>query len=805
MTTLLAWIWLPAVVVVTALGVGLLVSRIARHPLPRGLVVPVGFAVAIVLVAAGYEVGLTRDAVAPLLVAVALAGLVAGRADLRDSLRPGPAGAAALGAYLLYLAPVALSGHWTWAGYNFTNDPSLTFLGVDWILQHGATPPMAPDSTSEIMAGGMIDGGYPFGGHLLQGTLTPLAAIPFEAGYQPFIALVVGLGAAAMVHLARAVGMSPVASVAAAVTASGAALLYAYGQLGGLKEATTVMLLATAAAVAQSSVVERLHVGGAAIAALVLAALVPVLAAGGVAYAGVMAVAIAVAAIASRERPPPKRIVTAVAVGAVAFVVAAAAPLSDALRFGDEVSTTFAAQGGSSTGIYGQLLRPLPLGQAAGVWFAEDWRRPVAEEGPRWVVNQVLIGAICLFALIGLLTALRRRSGLAVVAVTVAGVGAVLAPRLSPYADSKLLIVMTPFVLLVAACGLVTLGRRGRAAAVAAGIAGALVAGGVAASDALQYREAQLAPVERIQAIEDVARAASGRGLTLFNEWEEYAKFFARAAQVNVPGEISGPYPIVLRHPRPTYATHFDLDLQTLPYVLRHRAIVTRRGPDTSRPPANYVRVHRNRFYALWVRRAGIRVTAHLPAQRVHAAQRVLRCTSIKRFARDARPGETLLAHRVAQPVVMDTASVKDRSPSFFRILSIPDTVVPLGPGQARETISMRGGRYRAWVRGTSGRPIEALVDGRVVGALDQINSPGQWIDVGELTVSGGRHRLELRRGGGSLGPGDSYQGVIGPLALVPVDGVDEYVRVDPADAGELCGRPLDWVERVSGKIPRTP
>jgi hypothetical protein len=185
MTTALAWIWLPAVVVVTALGAGLLVARIARHPLPRALVVPVGLAAAIVLVAACYEVGLTRAATLPLLVAVALGGLVAGRADLRDSLRPGPAGAAALGAYLLYLAPVLFSGHWTWAGYNFTNDPSLTFLGTDWILQHGATLPPAPDSTSEIMAGGMINGGYPLGGHLLLGTLTPLAGLEFAAGYQP--------------------------------------------------------------------------------------------------------------------------------------------------------------------------------------------------------------------------------------------------------------------------------------------------------------------------------------------------------------------------------------------------------------------------------------------------------------------------------------------------------------------------------------------------------------------------------------------------------------------------------------------
>lgn len=802
MTSALSWIWLPLVAVVTALGVGLLAGRVARHALAPGLLVPVGFAAAIVLVAAGYELGLTRTFVLPLLVAVAVAGLWVGRAQLAD-LRPGPAGIAALGGFLLYLAPVALSGHWTWAGYNFTNDPSLTFLGVDWIVHHGATLPPAPDSTSEIMAAGMVSGGYPLGSHLLLGTLTPLAGVPFEAAYQPGIALVVGLGAASMVHLARAAAMPRVVAVCAAVCASGAALLYAYGQLGGLKETTTVMLLATAGAVAQSGIIARLDLGAAGITALVLAALVPVLAAGGVAYAGILALALTAAVLLSGERPRARRIVSAAVIGVAVFAVAAAAPLLDALRFGDAVTSNFAAEGGASTGILGQLLRPLPLGQAAGVWFAEDWRLPVAA-GTRWDVNRVLIGAIGVLALIGALIALRRRSGLGAVALTAAMVAALLAPRLSPYGDSKLLIVLTPFVLLLAALCLTWLGRLGRPLAVLAGLVGAILAAGVAYSDAIVYREVRLAPTDRMEAIEDVADAAKGRGLTLFNEWEEYAKYFARAAQINVPGEVAGPYPIVQRVASPSFANHFDLDEQRLSYVLRHRAIITRRGPGTSRPPASYARVHRNRFYELWAQRPGLRVAAHLSAQEPNAAQRVLPCSAIERFARSARRGESLLAHRRTPPTVMQTAQA-ERSTGWVAIGSIPGMIVPLTPGRAEATASMPGGRYRAWIRGTSGRPIDALVDGRLVGALHHTNGPRQWLDVGDVTVAGGRHRLELRRGGGSLRPGDGYQGEIGPLALVPADGRDEYVRVAPGDADRLCGTPLDWIERVSGDVPAKP
>jgi hypothetical protein len=804
MTTVLAWVWVPLVVLATALGVGLLAERFARHRLPGGLLAPVGFAGAIVLVSACYQAGLTRAVTLPLLLVVAVAGLVTGRAGLAGRLRPGPAGAAALGSFLLYLAPVALSGHWTWAGYNFTNDQSLTFLAVDWVVHHGAGSFESTRSTYDIVASQMMDNGYPLGSHLLLGTLTPLTGIPFAATFQAFLALVIALGAAAMVSLGRAARMPAWAAVVAAIAATGGGLLYAYGQLGGLKEMATVTLLVTAAAVAQEGVIDRLRLGAVALAAVVLAALVPVLSAAGLAYAGLVAVAILAALLISRERPPLRRLGLAAALAIVVFLVAVAAPLADALRFGDVATSTFSTDSGTSTGVLGQLLRPLPLGQAAGVWFAEDWRRPVAE-GLRANVNAVLIGAIAVFALLGLLVALRRRSALALVALAVAGVALVVAPRVSPYGDSKLLIILTPFVLLTAATGLSWLGRRGTAAAVGACLIGAILAGGVAFSDAIVYREARLAPTDRLQAIEDVAQAAKGRGLTLFNEWEEYAKYFGRAAQINVPGETEGPRPIVLRHVVPTFGQHFDLDEQALSYVESFPAIITRRGPATSRPPANYRRVYRNRFYELWVRGGGVRVADHLPAEGPSAAQKLLPCPAIRRFARAARRGETLLAHRLTPPAVLDTARVAARSPGFFPITSIPDTVVPLSPGQASATVSMRAGRYVAWVRGTSGRPIQALVDGRVVGALRGEDSPRQWTAVGEVTVVGGRHQLELRRGSGSLRPGDGHQGGIGPLALVPVAGADEYVPVAPGRAARLCGRPVDWIERVSGTVPRTP
>ena len=41
----------------------------------------------------------------------------------------------------------------------------------------------------------------------------------------------------------------------------------------------------------------------------------------------------------------------------------------------------------------GQLLRPLPLEQVGGIWFAEDWRLPIPA-GTRWDVNRLLLALV---------------------------------------------------------------------------------------------------------------------------------------------------------------------------------------------------------------------------------------------------------------------------------------------------------------------------------------------------------------------------------------------------------------------------
>jgi hypothetical protein len=98
------------------------------------------------------------------------------------------------------------------------------------------------------------------------------------------------------------------------------------------------------------------------------------------------------------------------------------------------------------------------------------------------------------------------------------------------------------------------------------------------------------------------------------------------------------------------------------------------------------------------------------------------------------------------------------------------------------------------WIRGSSGRPLIARVDGREVGRPRGINPHGQWLEAGTVRLSRGNHDLQLLRPGGSLAPGDGAAGLIGPLELVRREPATlRWFR--PAEVEQLCDRHWDWVE----------
>lgn len=173
------------------------------------------------------------------------------------------------------------------------------------------------------------------------------------------------------------------------------------------------------------------------------------------------------------------------------------------------------------------------------------------------------------------------------------------------------------------------------------------------------------------------------------------------------------------------------------------------------------------------------------------------RCTEVRRLARRLRPGEILIGVRRREPAVLDVPAMR-APPVGWDPAPVPGVVIPGRPGRVEGRLSTGRGQHDVWVRGSTGRPLHISVDGRRVGSALGVNTPGQWLRAGTVDLPAGRHRVSMLRPGGGLAPGDGFAGEIGPLALVP-RGPVEFVEADAGNARErLCGRSLDWIERVA-------
>ena len=817
--SLLAWIGLPLVLYSVCLGCGLSEERAARHLVPNALLPPLGFCLAVVVVMPGYRLGAGAWVATPVVLAVAAVGYFAARDGLRERLNPGWCGVALVAAYCLYIAPVVGYGQWTWAGYNFVNDTSVQLLLIDRLGDEGTTRPVESlateaererTSTSDAALFHYLGPQYPLGSHGLLAAIKPLIAAPTAALYAPFIAFLAALAAMALSVLARGVVRLGPAAAAAGFLAVAANLTYSYGQQGNIKEIAALAGIAVGAALL-SEFVRAPSLGAAALLGIALAGLLSVFGAGGAPYAGLIGLlALAVLVLRARRgggRPDWRSAAALVGVSVAGTLVAT--DLINGLASASDVFSSGAGGGDGEAGgdvappPLGHLLRPLHFMQLAGVWIGIDYRVPVEYHVPpdqdQWAttVTGILAAVVGVLAVIGLVAAVRKRHvGALILLIVVGGSLALVAPQVSPYADGKLYALASPAVVLLAALAVAWVAGFSRAAA---GVAGLALAVGVLLSDAYTYRGVQLAPTDRMQEMRAIGNEYGDDGRLLWAEHEEFAKYFAASKGLVAEYDSISPIQIGLRQPEKFVGRHFDLDEHRLAFLQAFDRLVVRRSPVASRPPANWRLVSRRTYYDVWERQDEPTVLEHLPLQEIHRATVTPRCRRISAMARRLGEDETLRA--VARPpvVLVDTAALP-RSIGWPSHPVTPATVITQTPGEAITTERFEGGRYRVWIRGSFGRTVTASVDGEVVGSARGVETPGEWHPAGELSVSRGAHELMIQRGGGTLRPGDSFKGELGPLAFEPV-AAPHVVEVERHDARRrLCGREWDWVERVAGR-----
>jgi hypothetical protein len=265
------------------------------------------------------------------------------------------------------------------------------------------------------------------------------------------------------------------------------------------------------------------------------------------------------------------------------------------------------------------------------------------------------------------------------------------------------------------------------------------------------------------------------------------------------------------RH-RPSVKSALDIEDLTGSFVQSVPLLVVRRSPTMSRPPANFRRVFAGHYYEVWRRERGLgalAVRAHLAlGPNMFSPGGRAPCSQVGAVARRARRLGGRLAYVVRPPLAVSNPLLGTRRRAWQRYEAYPRSVVPNGSGVVTDSVYIhRTGRYRVWFEGSFARKVEVEIDGRDMGgAASEFGNAGQYVTVKDgVLMRRGRHHVRLVRGGSGLAPGDGAGARaslvhMGPLVFSPPENEARRLQVlPPSRARQLCGRPLDWIEVVTG------
>jgi hypothetical protein len=801
MDFVLAVLVFPALVAGLAVGAGLIVDRAAGGIVPGVLIPPIGLAALVTAAELVAWSGTTSSLTPAALVVVGVAGYAVGFGRLRGAKLDLWPIAAAIGVYLMVCAPVILSGRVTVPGYLLDTTVAFHLTGSDYLIEHGRDFARVPDSAMRTMLENYFGTQYPSGGQTLLGGAGRLVGTERIWLYHPFMSLLLAFCTPTLYFLARAVTLPRALAAAGAGLASAPALVYAYAQMGAIKELTALpfVLLLGAVLVLLPRLVER-GPRGVVVAAMVAAAGIGAIGLAFLPWFGATALAgLALLFLDSRRELRRPRVLLAwtgaLAVGIVLLAIPTFGPLTESIRLAESFSTSNEA----AVADPGNLLRPLLEQQMFGVWLGGTHR---LDPAGNLAETYFLIGVAAVAALLGAVFLVRRRLwSVAAFAVVMGVVWLALTRRGTAWTDAKLLVITSPIVVLMAAVGVESLRRGGRK--VEAALVGGAIAAGVLLSNAFTYHDTNLQPTDRYEELLEIGERFEGSQPTLTPEFDEFYFYALPEMAADGPGNAQRSE----RLARLTdgsfggYGRSYDLDQIPLDSIKQYATIVARRRPEASRPPAGFELAFRGDYYDVWRRTDPDRALAHEPAGfDLHATGEVP-CGEVRRLARDAESLGGELAY-VERPGVVTVDSRRlqrlKRSPGWPEI---PDGIALYTPGELTVRVDVPGGgRWRIWLKGDIGREVSVSVDGQPVGSVSyESGNEGNYAKPLEVDLTAGTHRLTLQRGGGSPAPGDATPSKLVAVVLEPEPARQPPTveTMSPAAWRELCDRDVDWIEAV--------
>ena len=246
---LIAWLVFPLVLVLLAAGCGLLLERVCRIELPGLLVVPTGFAVIVVVGQLLTLFDATAELATP--AAVVLGVLGGGPALIRRmrAIEPWALGCAAA-VFLVYGAPILLSGDATFSGYIKLDDTATWMAFTDRTMEFGRNlDGLAPSSYEATLDLNLVKG-YPTAIFVPWGIGAAISGQDLAWVFEPYEALLASMLALCLNAIAMPAVRSARMRALIALVAASAALLVGYSLWGGVKEVGGAMLVALVAALA---------------------------------------------------------------------------------------------------------------------------------------------------------------------------------------------------------------------------------------------------------------------------------------------------------------------------------------------------------------------------------------------------------------------------------------------------------------------------------------------------------------------------------------------------------------------------